>query len=101
MKPEPLSTRLVTLADDMKSLATLVSTLNPRVGTSLVYLAAQAGLTSLAAQDLERELRAAKRALAELEANEAEEAALAIAAANPARQATIDELKATLGKPLA
>jgi hypothetical protein len=96
MTPEPLSARLLQMADDLKTLAHLASTLNPNLGTALICHAARTALASVAAEAEERELRRLQRALEELHENAREEAAQAMAAANPAHQAIIDGIKASL-----
>lgn len=103
MNSEPLSARLLTMGDDLHQLARMIAPKWPELSSALICHAARTGLASVAAQALERQLRRHDRALQELHADAAEEAAQAEAAThaadpppNPARQATIDAIRASL-----
>lgn len=62
MTPHPLSARLLTQADDLRQLAHMASGLNAELAQALVLNAARLGLASVAAQSMERDLKAARSA---------------------------------------
>lgn len=74
MKPDPLSARLLAQADDLRRLAHLCCLYNPQLANALVLQAARMGLHSVAAKNLEQDLRAARNTARELGAEMAEEA---------------------------
>lgn len=92
--PEPLSARLLAQADDLRRLAHLCYRHSPTLATALVLNAARVGLASVAAQQMERDLRGHQRALEEMHANEQEEEASAGIAARHARARTIANIMA-------
>lgn len=76
MTSEPLSTRLLTQADQLRQLAHLCADSHPALANALVRHAALSGLSSLAAQALERDLRTARATAREALADMDDEAAI-------------------------
>jgi hypothetical protein len=77
-RPEPLSARILPLADGLHQLAHQVARHDPALGSQLILKAAQVGLLQPAALALERDLARAYRTVDEIHADAAEDADMPI-----------------------